>query len=283
MDRSIAVDAHHHVWELAVRDQPWTTGLAAIHRSFSLEDLTPALLACDVRSTIVVQTLNVVDETPELLDLARRSPVVAGVVGWVDLVGAGVGDDVARLRARPGGEYLKGVRHVAQGEDERWFARPDVLDGLRQVEATGLTYDILVHHQQLPAAIEAVAARPGLRFVLDHFGKPPIKSGELEPWKTNMLQLARHENVAVKFSGLVTEADHSTWRVSDLAPFVDVVLSAFGAGRVMFGSDWPVCLVAASYAEVVDSAEQLTSGLSSAERSALFGGTASAWYGLAGR
>ena len=129
MDRSIAVDAHHHVWELAVRDQPWTTGLAAIHRSFSLEDLTPALLACDVRSTIVVQTLNVVDETPELLDLARRSPVVAGVVGWVDLVGTGVGDDVARLRARPGGEYLKGVRHVAQGEDERWFARPDVLDG----------------------------------------------------------------------------------------------------------------------------------------------------------
>ncbi len=232
-------------------------------------------------ATVVVQTLNVPEETPELLAVAEANPLVRGVVGWVDLRGSGVGDRIADLRALPGGDRLVGFRHLAQDEsDDEWSCRSDVLEGLGDVEDSGLVYDVLVRSHQLRSAITAARARPTLRFVLDHFGKPPIATGEIEPWRSLITELARCENVVVKFSGLVTEANLSKWSAKDLRPYVDVVLSAFGPRRMMFGSDWPVCQLAATYHEVVSVAQQLTSQLSAAEEGLVFGATAEHWYGL---
>ena len=275
------IDAHHHLWDLAVRDQPWTAGLPLLRRSFTLTDLRPELAAAGIDRTVLVQTVPVAEETPEFLALAagEGKDVIAGVVGWVDLTAPDVADRLAALRAGPGGDALVSIRHLVQSEpDPEWLGRPDVRRGLAAVEAAGLAYDLLVRHHQLPAAIEAVAALPELRFVLDHIAKPPIAAGELEPWRSDLRRLAAAPNVAVKLSGMVTEADVELWSVADLRPYSDVVLDAFGPQRTMFGSDWPVCLLAAGYVSVVVAAESLTSELSAAERDAVFGGTAANWY-----
>jgi L-fuconolactonase len=282
MTRLRRVDAHHHVWDLAIRDQPWTAELPVLRRSYAFDELRPRLTAHDIDGTVLVQTVTVADETPELLDLAAREPMVLGVVGWVDLTGDDVTSRVAALRERPGGERLVGIRHQVQDEpDPRWLGRPDVRLGLAAVAEAGLAYDLLITPPQLEAAVETVAALPGLRFVLDHAGKPPIRRGELDPWRGRIGELARYDNVAVKLSGLVTEADQAAWRVEDLRPYTDALLESFGPDRVMFGSDWPVCLLAASYDVVVDAAEQLTAGLSAHERAAVFGANAVRAYGLA--
>jgi len=281
MDHIIRVDAHHHVWDLTVRDQEWTRDLPALRQSFSLEDLRPLLDQSGIDATVVVQTLNLREETPELLVLAQHNNVVAGVVGWVDLSDEGVADEIAQLRASDGGEFLVGFRHVAQDEaDDEWTCRPDVLRGLGDVSDAGLVYDLLVREHQLPSVITVVRTLPNLLFVLDHFGKPLIGAGDMEPWRTRMTELARCDNIAVKFSGLVTEVVARPWRVEDLAPYVDVVLSLFGAERVMFGSDWPVCQLTARYADVIDAARELTSELTASEKDALFGATAARWYAL---
>jgi L-fuconolactonase len=172
-----------------------------------------------------------------------------------------------------------GIRHQVQGEpDPDWLCRADVLRGLAEVARAGLAYDLLVRPQQLPATIKAVDTLPELRFVLDHAGKPPIATGELGSWATSVAALARLENVSVKLSGLVTEADPESWTVADLRPVVDVLLDAFGPDRIMFGSDWPVRLPAATYDRVVSVAEELTADLNEGERAELFGGTAARWY-----
>jgi len=275
------VDAHHHVWDLSARDQEWTRQFPLLHRSFGLDDLRPLLSQSAIRATVVVQTLNVAEETTELLSLAKSYPVVAGVVGWVDLCANDVSDQLARLKELPGGDSLVGIRHLVQDEpDEQWLARPDVLRGLGNVQVADLVYDVLVRPPQIPAALCAVKSTPNLRFVLDHFGKPPIAEGRMEPWRSQMTELARCENVAVKFSGLVTEADHRHWQADDLRAYVEVILSTFGPSRVMFGSDWPVCQLAASYERVLSVAEELTQHLSGPERDDLFGRTAIRWYGL---
>lgn len=280
------VDAHHHVWDLAVRDQDWIdpVTMAAIRRDFTLADLRPAAARAGVTTTVVVQTVAVAAETPELLALAAADELAGGVVGWADLTDPALADRMAELRALPGGETLAGIRHLVQGEpDPDWLTRPEVLRGLRTVAAAGLAFDLLTLPHQLPAAVRAVRAVPELRFVLDHLSKPPIASGELQPWHEHLRALAGCDNVAAKLSGLVTEADWRTWSVADLRPYADAALAAFGPGRLMFGSDWPVCTLAASYAEVVAAAEELTAGLSGAERHAVFGGTARRWYGLPAR
>ncbi|HUC13371.1 MAG TPA: amidohydrolase family protein, partial [Acidimicrobiales bacterium] len=221
------------------------------------------------------------EETAELLALAGKEPSIGGVVGWVDLTTPGVGDRIAFLRELPGGDRLAGTRHQVQEEpDPRWLCRPDVRSGLEAVAAAGLVYDLVVRDHQLPAVIETASALEELRFVLDHGGKPPIASGEISPWREQVTSLARLGNVAVKLSGLVTEAEHQGWTVEQLRPYGDVLLDAFGPSRTMWGSDWPVCLLAASYDEVLESAEQLTASLSAPERAAVFGGNAVAWYGL---
>ncbi|MFD7484841.1 amidohydrolase family protein [Streptomyces mirabilis] len=277
------VDAHHHVWDLSVRDQDWITGpeLRSLRRDFGVGDLAPQARAAGVDRTVLVQTVTVPEETPEFLALAEQGELIAGVVGWTDLTRPDVADELARLRGLPGGRHLKGIRHQVQGEpDPEWLLRPDVRDGLAAVAEAGLVYDLVVLPHQLPACVRAAAGHPGLTFVLDHLGKPPIATGALRPWATAVRALAALPNTVCKLSGMVTEADHAKWTVDGLRPYADTVLDAFGPGRLMFGSDWPVCTLAASYGQVVDVAEELTEGLGAEERAEVFGGTATRVYRL---
>lgn len=253
-----------------------------LSRSFSLADVQPALAVNHFDGIVAVQALAVPDETPELLALAAREPVVAGVVGWTDLTEPEVRTRLAALATEPGGASLVGIRHLVQDEpDPRWLCRRDVRRGLAAVADAGLAVDLLVRPYQLPAAVETAAELPQLRFVLDHGGKPDIAAAGLEPWASHMADLSLMPNVAVKLSGLVTEADHDAWTVEQLRPYADVLLEAFGPDRIMFGSDWPVCLLATSYEVWVATATALTAGLSEAERQEIFGGTAARWYRLA--
>ncbi|MFF9349156.1 amidohydrolase family protein [Streptomyces sp. NPDC014734] len=277
------VDAHHHVWDLSVRDQEWITGeaLAPLRRTFALTDLEPEARAAGVCATVLVQTVTVPGETPELLALAHAEDLVAGVVGWCDLTAPDVPDTLAALRELPGGDRLVGIRHQVQDEpDPRWLLRPDVLRGLRAVADAGLVHDVVVRPRQLPAVVEAAARLPGLTFVLDHAGKPPVAAGEPRPWADDLRALAALPNTVCKLSGLVTEADWDSWTVSDLRPFADTVLDAFGPDRLMFGSDWPVCRLAATYEEVVDTAHALTGSLTADERGRVLATTAERVYGL---
>jgi L-fuconolactonase len=276
----VRIDAHHHLWDLDVRDQPWTAELPALRRSFGIDELRPTLVANEVDATVLVQTISVADETPELLALADAEPVIAGVVGWIDLTAPDAADQLARLQDGEGGGRLVGIRHQVQEEpDPRWLCRADVRRGLAAVGEAGLAYDLLVKPQQLASAVDTVRALPDMRFVLDHAGKPAIRDGAIQPWHAEIAELAQLPNVAVKLSGLVTEAADE-WTVEQLRPYVDVLLQAFGPFRIMFGSDWPVCLLAASYREVVAAAQELTAQLSSAERDDVFGETAARWYGI---
>ena len=278
------IDTHHHVWDLAVRDQPWIEPTWPIRRTFTLADLSGPAEAAGVEATVLVQTVLDPAETLEFLALAAAStsPRVAGVVGWVDLTRPDVADALAALAAAEGGDRLVGIRHQVQGEaDPRWLCRPDVRRGLRAVGEAGLAYDLLTLPHQLPAAVETVRALPDVRFVLDHLSKPPIARGELRPWADDLRDLAACPNVAAKLSGLVTEADWTGWSVRQLRPYATAALDAFGPDRLMFGSDWPVCLLAAgSYGEVVDVARRLTDHLTATERAEVFAGTARRWYRL---
>ncbi|WP_330336520.1 amidohydrolase family protein [Streptomyces sp. NBC_00557] len=279
----MTVDAHHHVWDLSVRDQDWIRGpeLKPLRRNFSLADLEPEARAAGVDRTVLVQTVTVAEETPEFLALAAGHDLVAGVVGWTDLTRPDIGDELARLRALPGGAFLKGIRHQVQSEpDPQWLLRRDVQRGLTAVAAAGLAYDLVVLPHQLPACAEAAARLPHLTFVLDHVGKPPIAAGEHEPWASALRALAAHPNTVAKLSGLVTEADPATWTTADLRPYTDTALEAFGPDRLMFGSDWPVCTLAASYGRVMDTARALTAELSDDERASVFAGTATRVYRL---
>ncbi|MFD0305561.1 amidohydrolase family protein [Streptomyces sp. NPDC127119] len=281
--RTGIVDAHHHVWDLSVRDQDWIVGpeLTPLRRNFTIEELAPEARAAGVARTVLVQTVPVAEETPEFLALAESSELIGAVVGWTDLTRPGVADELARLRELPGGRHLKGVRHQVQGEpDPEWLLREDVRRGLAAVAEAGLAYDLVVLPHQLPACARAAERHPGLTFVLDHVGKPPIGAGGTEPWATEVRALAALPNTVCKLSGMVTEADRRSWAVGDLAPYADTVLEAFGPGRLMFGSDWPVCTLVASYAEVVHIADQLTGKLDEREREEIFSGTATRVYRL---
>jgi L-fuconolactonase len=277
------IDAHHHVWDLAVRDQPWIRGLgpSVLQRSFSMADLRPGAERTAVTSTVLVQTVTVPDETPEMLGLAAADPLIAAVVGWADLTSPAVADDLARLRSGHGGQYLASIRHQVQSEpDPDWLRRPDVLRGLRAVATAGLRYDLVVLPHQLPAASFAAAEVPDLVFVLDHGAKPPVTAGALDPWAGAITEFAARPNTVCKLSGLVTEAPAGA-PAEVFRPFADVILSAFGANRVMYGSDWPVCLLASDYAGVIALARALVSGLSQAEQAAVFAGTAARVYSIA--
>ncbi|MEU6356287.1 amidohydrolase family protein [Streptomyces sp. NPDC047072] len=252
------VDAHHHVWDLSVRDQDWIAEDSPLRRDFTVADLAPEAVAAGVDRTVLVQTITVPEETPEFLRLAADHALIAGVVGWTDLTRPDIGDELSRLRELPGGRYLKGIRHQVQGEpDPEWLLRPDVHRGLTAVAEAGLVYDLVVLPHQLPACAKAAAAHPELTFVLDHLGKPPIASGTLEPWTTDLHTLAALPNTVCKLSGLVTEADLTSWTIDDLRPYADAALHAFGPNRLLYGSDWPVCTLAASYAEVLETARRL--------------------------
>jgi L-fuconolactonase len=252
-----------------------------IRRRFGVEDLDAAAGPCGFGRTVVVQTVASVEETEEFLAVAAASPRVAGVVGWVDLTAPDVADALAALKAAPGGAALVGIRHQVHDEpDQGWLARGDVLRGLEAVAAAGLAYDLLVRERELPAALLAVERLPQLSFVVDHLAKPRIREGVTEPWAARLGLLARHQNVSCKVSGLVTEADWEGWTAGQLAPYVRHAVEAFGPGRLLFGSDWPVCLLAASYAEVVEAAAEALeeAGLDAGEREAVFGANALRTY-----
>ena len=277
------VDAHHHLWDLDVRDQDWITGLALapLRRNFLLDDFQPLATASGVAASVVVQTVTGPGETPELLALAAGSDLIAGVVGWADLTAPDIADRIAALAELPGGAKLVGLRHQVQGEpDPDWLTRPDVLRGLAAAARAGLVYDLVITSGQLAASARAAAAVPDLLFILDHLGKPPVAAGRTEPWAQDLRGLAALPNTSAKLSGLVTEADWRRWQVADLRPYADAALDAFGPDRLMFGSDWPVCTLAASYPDVLAAARTLTEQLSPAEHEAVFCGTATAAYGL---
>jgi L-fuconolactonase len=273
------IDAHHHVWDLAVRDQPWTATIPTLRQTFTVAGLAPHLDANRIDATVLVQTVPVAEETPELLGLAAVEPTVAAVVGWVDLVAPDVSDRLERLRQNRGGIALAGIRHGVHNELEpRWLHRLDVRAGISAVGRAGLVYELLVRRDQLADAVGTVRDMPEVAFVLDHAGYPDIRNGDLGAWPAQVAALATHPNVTVKLSGLVTRAGQ--WTTATLAPYVDILLEQLGPARLMFGSDWPVCLVAASYSQVVEAMEALTSTLSCSERADVFGMTAARVYGI---
>jgi L-fuconolactonase len=277
------IDAHHHFWDPARADYPWMSPdeLARIRRAFDPDDLRPLLAEQGVERTILVQTRSSLDETREFLAIADEVDFVAGVVGWVDLADPAVGDVIAELRSEPGGRGLVGVRHQVHDEpDPDWLARGDVRRGLHAVAAAGLAYDLLVRSRELPAALAAVRELPELRFVIDHLAKPPIRERALEPWAGLVSGFASLPNAWCKVSGMVTEADWRHWHVEDLRPYVQHALAVFGPDRLLFGSDWPVCLLAASYGDVVDAASAALGGVVDEDRARIFGGNAALVYRL---
>lgn len=298
----VSIDAHHHLWDLEAREHRWLMGgqawatdeeLAALRRSYRLEDLAPLAEAAGVTGTVVVQTVAEPWETPDLLALAagrdpygasdrpaRPGGLLAGVVGWTDLTAPGVADAVTGLRELPGGSFLCGIRHPVLAEpDPDWLAGPAVLGGLRTLAAAGLAFDVVVLPHQLPAAVIAARSVPELTVVLDHLGAPPAESGQGAtdgPWACAIRDLAALPNVTCKLSGAHT----SPSRASDLRPYYETVLAGFGPARLMFGSDWPVSALTAPYAEVHAMYRELTAQLSPAEQDAVFGGTARRTYRL---
>lgn len=272
------IDAHQHFWQFDAKRDRWITHeMRAIRRNFLPADLEPALAANGMDGCVAVQADQSEAETRFLLDLARRHAFIKGVVGWVDLVSPRLDQTLDTLAADP---LLRGVRHVAQAEGDDFLAREDVVRGIGRLGRVGLTYDILIVARQLPAALALTARLPDQPFVLDHLAKPPITAGTIEPWARDLRELARRPNVCCKLSGLVTEADWKRWRPEDLRPYLDVAFEAFGPDRVMFGSDWPVCLVAAPYDRVLAVVAEYASTLSASERDAVFGGNAARFYGL---
>ena len=277
------VDAHQHFWDPTRTSYPWMEGAALdpIRRAFGPDDLLPELTAQGISGTVLVQTVSSLDETREFLELAARWPFIRGVVGWVDLTSEAVGDDLDALRDGPGGDGLVGIRHQVHDEaDPDWLRRDDVRRGLAAVQARGLRYDLLVRARELPAAADTVRTIPDLQFVLDHIAKPRIADGEDVEWRAGMPALAAYPNVAVKLSGMVTEADWASWTPADLRPFVESVVDWFGIERLMFGSDWPVCLLAASYDGVVAGLKEALGSLSGDDEAAIFGRNAVRIYGL---
>jgi len=289
------VDAHQHFWDPDRADYPWMTGpAAALRRRYGPEDLAPLLLAAGVHRTVVVQARMDLDETRELLEIAAGAGFVAGVVGWADLASPEVAATLRELRATPGGSRLVGIRHQVHDEpDAGWLLRPEVQRGLAAVGEAGLVYDLLVRTRELPAALETARRHPDVRFVLDHLAKPPIASGgadhglgaargwaAAQGWAAAMAPFADLAHVSCKLSGLVTEADPSAWTLADLEPYVRRALEWFGPGRCLFGSDWPVCTLAAPYQGVVDALLECLSGLGETDRAAVMGENAVRVYRL---
>jgi L-fuconolactonase len=285
------IDAHQHFWDVSAHDQPWLRSdpeLAPLLRKFTPADLAPLAAAEGVAATVVVQTVTEPWETPELLALAAGPGLVAGVVGWADLAAPDIADVLAELRELPGGDRLAGLRHPVLIEpDPDWLAGPGVLRGLAAVAAAGLPYDIVGWPRHLPAAVTAATRVPQLTFVLDHLGNPDVSPGTSpsasQPWASAVTRLAALPNTLAKLSGILgvpPPPGSGAGTVSHLRPYYDFVLSEFGPKRLMFGSDWPVSTLDASYAQVCAAARALTADLSGSEQEAIFSRTARRAYRL---
>lgn len=255
--------------------------LGMLYRDYLPETLEPILKECGVAETILVQASNSLVETDWLLSLAAEHPFIAGVVGWVDLMDPGMAKHLEVFKSN---SKFKGVRHLVESEPkEDWLAHPEVTRGLRTLEQNDLAYDLLVHTRHLKHVKTVAEACPRLRMVVDHMAKPPIgggSRGEITEWADALRAVAVFPNVSCKLSGLVTEANHTSWRKEDLLPYMEQALEFFGPERIIFGSDWPVCLLAASYAQVLEAFQSLLGDLSDDERAMIFAGNAMKFYRL---
>lgn len=276
------IDAHQHFWDPETAAYPWMTGAyEPLRKPYGPSDLAPLLHAAGVSGTIVVQARQELGETRSLLEIAGGTAWVLGVVGWIDLTRPDVADTIAEVREGHHGDRLVGIRHLVHDEaDPAWLLRDDVLRGLGAVAEAGLVYDLLVRTRELPAATEVARRLPALRFVLDHLAKPPISAHETEPWASAIGKIAGLPNVICKVSGLVTEADWSAWKPADLAPYIATALELFGADRLMFGSDWPVCTLAASYSAMFGVTVGILTDLVGDDLGPVLGQCAAATYGL---
>lgn len=276
---SIRIDSHQHFWRYEAREYPWIDhDKDALKRDYMPADLAPLLAANDIDGVVAVQARQNTRETEFLLELADAEDFIRGVVGWVDLRADDVAAQLERVAPHP---RMVGVRHIVHDEvDDRFMLGGGFLDGLAQLKQHNLTYDLLLYPKHLRVAIDVVKRFPDQPFVLDHIAKPFIKDGILEPWASEIRELATYENVWCKVSGMVTEAAWGAWTRDDYAPYLDVVFDCFGIDRLMFGSDWPVCTLSGSYAEVVGIVRNYIDGLSEEEKDKVMGANASAFYSL---
>ncbi len=273
------LDAHQHFWKFEPSEYAWIDGsMGVLRRDFLPPDLKSVMDSAGVNGSIAVQARQTLEETRWLLGLARQYPLVRGVVGWVPLLAANVGEILADLSADI---RLRGVRHVLHDEtDPFYMLREDFQRGVRELKRYGLAYDLLIFERHLPQTIRFVDKHPDQVFIVDHLAKPRVKAHEISPWRENLRELARRPHVYCKMSGLITEANHQTWKPEDLQPYLETVLEAFGPKRVLFGSDWPVCLLAGQYKQWVSIVEQATSRLSAAEQEWIWSCTAQLAYRL---
>ncbi len=276
------IDAHQHFWRYTPQDYGWIgPGMEVIQKDHLPGDLVALADPLGIGGSVAVQARQTLAETQWLLDLAEQHPLIKGVVGWVDLQNPRLDEQLERFCASP---YFRGVRHVVQDESvDQFMLRPAFLGGLSALADFGLTYDILIFPRHLPVACQVVERCPHQPFVLDHMAKPHIRDRAMEPWAQDIRRLAAYPNVACKVSGMVTEADWQRWQPGDLRPYLDVAFEAFGPARIMFGSDWPVCTVAGSYAQVAGLVGDYVENLSTDEQAEVWGGTATKFYGLGAR
>ena len=273
------IDSHHHFWDMAALDYTWMPPPpSVIRQNYMPKDMAPLLEGVGVSRTVLVQAHQSIEEAHWMLDIVESTDFVAGVVAWADLTSPDLGRDLDSICTRPG---LVGIRHQVEEEpDETWLSRPAVIEGLKEVARHDLAYDLLVkgpHIKYVPQLAEKV---PDLRMVVDHIAKPPIAAGVTEPWATGIAAVADIPGVYCKLSGLVTEADHERWTVADLKPYVDHVVEQFGLDRLMWGSDWPVCLLAASYDRVFSAAMEAVGDLTPEQRTGLLSKNATDFYRL---
>jgi L-fuconolactonase len=273
------IDSHQHFWRYdAVRDAWITDSMAVLKRDYLPEHLATELAANGIDTSIAVQADQSENETMFLLNLAEKNERIAGVVGWVDLSSPNVAERLEHFSHFP---KLRGFRHVAQSEpDDRFLARETFVTGVAQLHSFGFTYDILIYPKQLPAALELASRLPQQSFVVDHLAKPEIKSANATPWAAQIKEIAQNKHVFCKLSGMVTEADWRHWKADDFKPYLDIVFDAFGANRLMFGSDWPVCLLAATYSQVKELVADYLKGFPESDRKKIFGANAARFYGL---
>ncbi|MHA4812300.1 amidohydrolase family protein [Flavitalea flava] len=274
------IDAHQHFWKFdPIRDSWIGPEMAVIQRDFLPDHLQPVLEAAGIEGCVVVQSDQSEDENDFQLAGAAKHNFIKGVVGWVDLQSPDVEERLAYYSRFP---KMKGFRHVLQGEKDRaLMLRPSFINGIRKLKKFGYTYDLLIYPDQLGYACELTAAHPDQLFVIDHIAKPYIKDNRItEEWKTAIRAFADQENVYCKISGMVTEADWTNWKPEDFRPYLDTVVEAFGTGRILFGSDWPVCLVAGSYEKVMQIVRDYFSSFSKEEQADFFGGNATGFYHL---
>ena len=273
------IDAHQHFWKFnPVRDSWITDEMAVIQKDFFPVDLAPLLIENNFTGSVVVQSDQSEKEDEFQLKNAEENDFIKGVVGWVDLQAPNVEE---RLAFYSSFKKMKGFRHVLQGEADRAFMlSPAFMNGISKLKKFGFAYDILIYADQLKYIPQFVSASPDQKFVIDHLAKPEIKDKKIEEWQKEIKEVAKYDNVCCKISGMVTEADWKNWKQEDLIPYIDVVIESFGPHRIMFGSDWPVCLVAASYEKVLSIVEEYFSSFSEAEQELFFGKNAMQFYNL---